>query len=119
MMQHDNQQPQELTMYGYETKIVLQILRDAEKPLSCREIERRAANYSFEVRFKGETVKAGGHTITDSRDIIRALKKKGYPIKSEDRYTRFGKRYRVHWLEYNERVVRTNRQTTIFDIEGV
>ena len=116
MMQNDTRQPQEPTEYGYVTRIVLQILRDAEKPLSCRQIEQRAALYTMEVKTAKGIVAVGGHTITDSRDVIRSLKRMGYDIHTEYRYNRFGKRYGVHSLNVQPK---TSQQLSIFDIEGV
>ena len=116
MMQNDTRQPQEPTEYGYVTRIVLQILRDAEKPLSCRQIEQRAALYTMEVKTAKGIVTVGGHTITDSRDVIRSLKRMGYDIHTEYRYNRFGKRYVVHSLNVQPKA---SQQLSIFDIEGV
>ena len=116
MKQFDNGQPQEPTEYGYVTRILLQILRDAEKPLSCSQIEQRAALYTMEVKTAKGKETVGGHTITDARDIIRNLKKMGFDIYTEYRYNRFGKRYGVHSLNVQPK---PSQQLSIFDIEGV
>ena len=116
MMQNDSRRPQEPTMQGYVMRIVLQILRDADSPLSNSQIEQGAAAYFVDVKTATGMVKAGGHPITDTRTTIKRLKGMGYNIQSEWRKNQFGDRYKVYWLEEQPRPA---FQLTIFDIEGV
>lgn len=116
MMQNDSRQPQEPTMQGYVMRIVLQILKDADKPLSNSQIEQGAAAYFVDVKTSTGIVKAGGHSITDTRTTIKRLKGMGYNIQSEWRKNQFGDRYKVYWLETQPMAA---IQMSIFDIEGV
>ena len=101
----------EPTMQGYVMRIVLNILRDADTPMSNNQIEQAAARYVVDVKTSAGIKQAGGHTITDSRTTIGRLRGMGYPIKSEWRKTWLGDRYKVYWLEED---VSTNRQLSLF-----
>lgn len=107
------QQPQAPTMQGYVMRIVLQILRDADTPLSNAQIEKLAERYYVDVKTANGMVRAGGHTITDARTTIKRLIGMGYNIQKEWRVNQFGDRYKVYWLEECQP---QQRQLTIFDV---
>lgn len=89
----------EPTMQGHVMRIVLEILQDADTPLSNCQIEQMAAGYMVPMRTNKGMVMAGGHRITDARTQIKRLRGMGYDIRDEWRENEHRGRHKVYWLE--------------------
>lgn len=97
---------------GHVMRIVLEILRDADRPLSNCQIEQMAEGYRMPMQTATGIVIAGGHRITDARTSIKRLRGMGYNIRDRWRQNEYGDRYKVYWLEEN---IVSNQLVMVFE----